>query len=97
MGAQAASKPGRPYVVRTPGTCGGRARIDGTRIAVWLVASSVLRNGMSPEEFVEQYPHLTLAQIHAALSYYYDHRTEVERDLRSQDEAWRKRTGRGSR
>lgn len=86
-----------PYIVRTPGTCGGRARIDGTRIPVWLVASLVLRGGTSPEEFVDAYPHLTLAQVHDALSYYYDHRVQVDSDLRDQDAAWRKRSRRASR
>ena len=86
-----------PHVVRTPGTCGGRARIEGTRIAVWLVVSSVLRGGTTPEEFIEAYPHVTLAQVYGALSYYYDHRTTVDADLRDQDQAWRKLTRRASR
>lgn len=86
-----------PYVVRTPGTCGGRARIAGTRIAVWFVVSAVVREGMLPEELVEAHPHLTLAQIYDALSYYYDHRAEVDRDLCEQDEAWPRRTARASR
>jgi hypothetical protein len=41
--------------------------------------------GMSAEEMVEQFD-LTLGQIHAALSYYYDHRDEIERDIREDEE-----------
>jgi len=44
------------------------------------------RNGLPPSEIQRQYPHLSLAQIHAALAYYYDHQGEIddtiERELR---------------
>src|SRR5437773_1397248 len=83
---------GHPYVVRSAGTCGGRARIDGTRIPVWLVVSAIVRGGMTPEEFLESYSHLRLYQVYDALSFYYDHRVEVQRDLREQDAAWKKLT-----
>src|SRR5206468_1316850 len=86
-----------PYIVRTPGTCGGRARIDGTRIAVWLLVGAILRDGSSPEEFVADYPHLNLAQVHDALSFYYDHRSEIDRDLREQEAAWPRKKPRKSR
>ena len=86
-----------PHIVRTPGTCGGRARIDGTRITVWLVVTWVVRGGLSPEEFVEQYPGVTLAQVHDALSFYYDHQDEIHRDLRDQGLAWRAKKPRRSR
>jgi uncharacterized protein (DUF433 family) len=77
--------------------CGGRARIEGTRISVWFVVSNVLQQGVAPEEFVETYPHITLAQIYDALSFYYDHRDEIDRDLRDQRTAWRRHGGRKSR
>jgi uncharacterized protein (DUF433 family) len=83
-----------PYVVNTPGTCGGRARIDGTRIAVWLVVASVVRGGLTPEEFIEHHPHLSLAEVYDALSYYYDHREQVDQNLRDQDAPWQLRARR---
>jgi uncharacterized protein (DUF433 family) len=70
-----------PYIVRIPGVCGGKPVIQGTRIAVWLIAGW-FRQGYTPEEIQEMYPQLTLAQIHDALSYYYDHQAEIERDIR---------------
>ena len=79
------------YVVVTPGMCGGRARIAGTRLPVWMVVSEIIRGGEAPEEFVEAYPHVSLAQVYDALSFYYDHRADVDRDLRDQEAAWRKR------
>jgi uncharacterized protein (DUF433 family) len=88
MSAAAHDRKEHAYVVRTPGTCGGRARIDGTRIAVWLVVDAIVRRGGTPEEVVEAHPHLNLAQVHDALSYFYDHREEIEADLREQDDAW---------
>jgi uncharacterized protein (DUF433 family) len=41
----------------------------------------VLRLGFSPEELLERFPHLTLAQVYDALAYYYDNREEVEADI----------------
>src|SRR5947208_1978204 len=68
-------------IVKTPGTCGGRARIAGTRIKVEHVYNWVERQGMSPAEVVKEYPHLTMAQVHAALAYYWSHSDEIRRDI----------------
>ena len=51
-----------------------------------------MKHGLTPEELVEQFPFLTLAQIHDALAYYYDNREEVDRDLaENTEEAVRQR------
>src|SRR5437867_3900264 len=71
-----------PHIVCTPDTCAGQPRIDGTRITVNLVAEKVVHLRLTPEEVLIDHPHLTLAQIHAALAYYFDHRTEVEASMR---------------
>ena len=65
------------HIVATPGTNGGRPRIDGTRIRVQDVAVWSEEGGKTPAQIVAAYPHLTLAQVHAALSYYYDHREQI--------------------
>ncbi len=67
-------------LIRTPGTCGGRLRIDGTRITVLQIAT-LYKQGWAAEEIVDQYPHLSLAQVYAALAYYHANRDEVEREL----------------
>ncbi len=72
------------HIEQTPGTCGGKPRIAGTRIQVSLIAILSERNRMTPDEIVEGYPHLTLAQVHAALSYYWEHREEIEREIREE-------------
>lgn len=64
----------------------GVAWIDDTNVKVIEVVLDTLAYGSSPEEIHFQHPDLSLAQIHAALSYYYDHQaefnTEIERQLR---------------
>jgi uncharacterized protein (DUF433 family) len=50
---------------------------------------------MTPEELVAEFPHLGLAQVYDALSYYYDHQTEVDRDLlENTEDAVRSQSGR---
>ncbi len=68
----------------TPDVCGGRIRIDGTRITVHRIAT-LCKQGQSPEEIVETYPHLTLGQVYAALAYYHANRAEIESELASDD------------
>jgi uncharacterized protein (DUF433 family) len=67
----------------------GRAWIDDTKVKVIEVILDKLGSGWNPEEIHEQYPHLSLAQIHAAFSYYYDHQpefdAEIDRQVREYD------------
>ena len=66
-------------------TRGNRARIAGRRITVDDVVIMHLRLGQSVEEIAGKYA-LSLAEIHAALAYYYDHQAEIDR-LIEQDDA----------
>jgi len=59
----------------------GVAWIHGTRIKVIEVAVDKLAHGSSPEEIHFQYPHLSLAQVHAALAYYYEHQSELDAEI----------------
>ncbi|HTE18607.1 MAG TPA: DUF433 domain-containing protein [Armatimonadota bacterium] len=74
-----------PYVTREPGVCGGKPIIAGTRIKVSLVAREHELMGMLPKEILQAHPHLTLAQIHDALSYYHDHSAEIIAEIREAD------------
>jgi uncharacterized protein (DUF433 family) len=65
------------YIVKTPGLLSRKPRIDGTRIRVEDIANNYEHWGMSPDEICDAYPGITLAQVHAALAYYYDHREEI--------------------
>ena len=74
-------------LVKSPDICGGRLRINGTRITVNQVVVWY-KQGYSPEEIADQYPHLTLAQVYSALAYYHANKEEIEADLAAeQDEA----------
>ena len=59
----------------------GVARVAGTRMTVAHLVMDKLANGSSPEEMREQFPHLTLAQVYAALTYYHDHRAEMDAEI----------------
>lgn len=63
----------------------GVAWVDDTNVKVIEVVLDKLAYGWSPEEIHFQHSYLSLAQIHAALSYYYDHQSafdaEIERQL----------------
>jgi uncharacterized protein (DUF433 family) len=61
-----------------PGYCGGEPHILGHRISVKHVAIWHEEMGMTPAEIAATYPTITLAQVHAALAYYYDHRDEIQ-------------------
>ena len=67
-------------LVATPDVCGGKLRIDGTRITVNQIATCY-RQGLSAEDIVDQYPHLTLAAVYAALAYYHANTSEVHAAL----------------
>jgi uncharacterized protein (DUF433 family) len=63
----------------------GVAWIDDTNIKVIEVALEKIAHGSSPEEIFDQHKgHLSLAQIHGALAWYYDHRSEFDAEIRRQ-------------
>ena len=67
-------------LVSSPDVCGGRLRIDGTRITVNQIVV-LYKQGCNAEDIADEYPHLTLAQVYAALAYYYANQDEIEADL----------------
>jgi uncharacterized protein (DUF433 family) len=62
----------------------GRACIAGTRARVTQIVRDV-RTGLTPDQIHEEYPHLSLAQIHAALSFYFDHQADVDAKIEEED------------
>ncbi|WP_273764333.1 DUF433 domain-containing protein [Nostoc sp. UHCC 0926] len=67
-------------IVSTPGTCGGRPRIAGHRITIHNIAID-FNAGMKPEEIVAQRPQLMLAQVYAALAYYYVNKEVIDTEI----------------
>ncbi len=70
-----------PYIERRTDFAGGTPIIVGTKFPVRSVVGYVLKLGMTPEELVREFPHLSLAQVYDALSYYYDHQVEIDQDI----------------
>ncbi len=85
--ATAAKPTSYPHIERTPGVRGGKACIPGTRIAVVDVVIAH-EQGHTPKEIQTLFGSrpLTLAEVHAALAYHYDHPEELEDYLRRSEQ-----------
>ncbi|MBI3193260.1 MAG: DUF433 domain-containing protein [Ignavibacteriae bacterium] len=79
-----------PYIERNPKILNGIPIIEGTRISVATVAG-YFQLGMSVDEILISLKHLTQAQVHSALAYYFDHRQEIEKQAAtsSDTEYWK--------
>ena len=71
-------------IQRRPELRGGRPIVAGTGVSVHRIAGWY-RLGLSPEEIAENYGHLSLAQVHAAVAYYHANREEIEGYLRDEE------------
>jgi len=71
-------------IVETPGVCGGRPQIAGTGVSVQRIVGWY-KMGQTPEEIVDQYGHLSLAQVYAALAYYHANSDEIEAYLAKEE------------
>ena len=60
----------------------GIAWIGGTKVKVTEVVLDKIACGWSPEEIHFQHPHLSLAQIHGALTYYYENQSQLDAQIR---------------
>lgn len=69
-----------------PDRCGGKPCIAGTRIRVWDVHVWHNLRGQSPEQIIAEFPQLSLADVHSALAYYSDHREEIQRQAKEDEE-----------
>jgi uncharacterized protein (DUF433 family) len=73
-----------PHVVRVPGIRGGRPHVRGTGLTVALLAR-YYQLGLSADDLLAMYPQLTPAGLYDALSYYHDHKPEIDRFLNETD------------
>ena len=73
------------HIEVTPGVCGGRARVAGHRIRVQDIVLWT-EQGRSPDQIVGDFPQISLADVYAALAYYHDHREEIDRQMREDDQ-----------
>ncbi|MCI0744577.1 MAG: DUF433 domain-containing protein [Verrucomicrobia subdivision 3 bacterium] len=80
-----------PHLTSRPGVCGGVPIVKGTRTPVRSIAG-YYQMGMSVDEILQSLPHLSPAQVHAALAYYFDHKAQIDRDIRRNNdiEFWKR-------
>jgi uncharacterized protein (DUF433 family) len=81
--AKLAKSAEHPYIISRADFCGGSPVIKGTRFPVRSVVHYVLQQGISPEELVKEFSHLTLAQIYDALSFCYDNKELIDKDIQA--------------
>lgn len=74
------------HIEITPGVCGGKPRIAGHRIRVQDIVIWHEMMGLSPDEIIYHHPTITLADIYAALAYYYDRREQIRQDIQESEE-----------
>ena len=74
-------------LVRTPGTCGGMLRIDGTGMSVNQIVV-LYKQGLTAEEIVEQYPHRTLREIYGVLAWYHEHKEDFDQELAEEEKEY---------
>lgn len=74
------------HIESTPGVCGGKPRLAGTRIRVQDVVIWHERMNLSADEIASKHPQASLAAIYAALAYYHDHRAEIDEQMRRGEE-----------
>ena len=67
-------------IVRSDDIRGGRPRVAGTGVTVRRIVGWY-KQDLTPEEIITELPHLSLAQIYAALTYYHANREEIEADI----------------
>ena len=73
--------PRHAYIEVVEKITGSQAMIKGTRVPVSIIIG-YLRMGETPQSLVDNIlPHLTLAQVYGALSYYHDHQDEIEQEM----------------
>ncbi len=77
----------KEHISKTPGICGGKACIAGHRIRVMDIVVQYENVGLSPTQIVKDvFPSITVADVHAAIAYYLDHREEIEADFQHENE-----------
>lgn len=72
-------------IQKTPGVCGGYARVRNTRIAVWTLVS-LRQQGVTEQEILNNYPALTLDDLTAVWGYYYNNKSEIDRTIAEMDD-----------
>lgn len=73
-----------PHIEKTEGKPARLSRLPRIRIAQLVI--DYLDHHWTPEEMVVHYPHLQLAEVYAAMTYYFDHQVEIDAEIQAADE-----------
>ena len=86
-----------PHIVFRHDIAHGEPVIEGTRITVRCIAQ-YYQMGMNADEILINLSHLTSAQVHSALAYYFDHQKEIDSDIKECSDIafWEKQVGRNA-
>ena len=76
------TKTEHPYVEINSKICNGSPVVAGTRVRIVDIAIEYEYLNHSPDEIINAHPHLKLEQVHDALSYYYEHRDEMDKKIK---------------
>lgn len=68
------------FIEKTPGVCGGDARVRNTRIPVWLLVVA-RKAGGTDDALLEDYPTLAAADLDAVWDYYRENTLEIEQTI----------------
>jgi len=88
MNADTIQSTEHPHIIKVLGPSGiWQAAIKGTYIRVWALVGCYKR-GMDEWEILQGFPTITAAQLHDALSYYNDHKDEIDDFIRTNERAY---------
>ena len=71
-----------PHIEKPSGEPARLKRIPRVRVA--QIAMDYLAYGWSPDEMCRQHTNLTKAEVHAAMTYYFDHQTEIDAEIEAE-------------
>ena len=71
-----------PHIVKDDGSPARLESQPRTRVA--MIVMDYLGRGLGPEDIVRHYPYLTLSEVHSAMTYYHDHRNEIDMEIRQE-------------
>ena len=78
-----------PHIIRMEGVRGGRPIIRDVYVSVQAIVEIVYRLKQTPEEIIKDgfAPRLSFAHIYDALSYYHEHKREIDGSIKANDRA----------
>jgi uncharacterized protein (DUF433 family) len=72
-------------IARKRGVRGGRPYVVGAGVTVRRIVNMRYKQGLTPEQIVDEMPHLSLAGVHAALAYYHANKAQLDADFADEE------------